>query len=128
MELQCLVYPKCYIFCQVSTILIINPIFRQYSQFVIGQCQLIKCGILFLAPLSVALLVNNSADKTQWRNIFLLAGAVALIANVLFSRFSQALPATYTAEGFLDQNLQRQNAGPLSLRVEKSELSERPVV
>jgi hypothetical protein len=102
--------------------------FRQYSQFVIGNCQLIKCGILFLAPLAVAVFVQSSADKTQWRWIFLLAGATALIANFLFARFSQALPAAYTVEGFFDQNLQQQNADPLSLAAEKLELSERPVV
>ncbi|KAI6183086.1 MFS domain-containing protein [Aphelenchoides bicaudatus] len=101
---------------------------RQYSQFVIGNCQLIKCGILFLAPLAVAVFVQNSADKSQWRWIFLLAGITAIIANCLFFRFSQATPALYTAEGFFDQNLQQQTADPLNLAAEKLELPAKEAV
>ncbi|KAI6177971.1 hypothetical protein M3Y98_00450400 [Aphelenchoides besseyi] len=81
---------------------------RQYSQFIIGNCQLIKCGTLFLAPLSVAIFVSNSADQHQWRVIFLISGISAFIINLLFCKLSQASPASYTSENFFDSHPEKQ--------------------
>lgn len=81
---------------------------RQFNQFVIGICQFIKCGILFLAPIEVAAFVTDSADRSQWRIIFISTGISALIVNALFCRFSQADPAAYTADGF-DFNSKKTN-------------------
>ncbi|KAI6219970.1 Transporter, major facilitator family protein [Aphelenchoides besseyi] len=81
---------------------------RQYSQFIIGNCQLIKCATLFLAPLSVAIFVSNSADQHQWRVIFLISGIGAFIINLLFCKLSQASPASYTAENFFETHPEKQ--------------------
>jgi sugar phosphate permease len=82
---------------------------RQFSQFVIGICQFIKCGILFLAPIEVAAFVTESSNKNQWRIIFMSTGILALIVNIMFCRFSQACAAVYTADGFFDDKSKKAN-------------------
>ncbi|CAD5218565.1 unnamed protein product [Bursaphelenchus okinawaensis] len=71
---------------------------RQYSHFVIANCQFLKCIVLFLGPVMVALLVQDETNKAQWRVIFLSVAVLLFFSNCVFYKFATSEPAAFTVE------------------------------
>ncbi|CAD5221041.1 unnamed protein product [Bursaphelenchus okinawaensis] len=71
---------------------------RQYSHFIIANCQFIKCITLFLGPAMVAFFVKDESNAGQWFNIFLITGISLISSHLLFCKFATVEPAYYTLE------------------------------
>ncbi|KAI6181713.1 Major Facilitator Superfamily protein [Aphelenchoides besseyi] len=69
---------------------------RQYSHFVIAAIQFIKCLCLFLAPTLFDVFVEYQESKTEWRSIFFIIAAVLALGALIFWRYADTQPATFT--------------------------------
>ncbi|CAD5225060.1 unnamed protein product [Bursaphelenchus xylophilus] len=80
---------------------------RQYSHFVVANCQFLKCIVLFLGPAMVAVFVDDETAKEQWRTIFLIVAGLLFFANGAFYKFATAEPAYYTKEGYQSESVEK---------------------
>ncbi|CAD5228241.1 unnamed protein product [Bursaphelenchus xylophilus] len=71
---------------------------RQYSHFIIANCQFIKCITLFLGPAMVAFFVRDESSASQWFDIFLITGVSLILSHLIFCKFATVEPAYYTFE------------------------------
>ncbi|KAI6187313.1 Major facilitator superfamily transporter [Aphelenchoides besseyi] len=68
----------------------------QFSHFVIASIQFIKCITLFLAPLLVAIFVQDLASPASWRKIFLIFTISQTVAAALFLWLGTDKPQDFT--------------------------------
>ncbi|KAK6016648.1 hypothetical protein OSTOST_17867, partial [Ostertagia ostertagi] len=83
-------WPKCGValFTLVITCMGMNPggfykcgtlSSRQYAHFVLATIQFMKCVALFVAPMTVALLVHDERRHDQWRYVYWINGALLIL-------------------------------------------------
>lgn len=77
---------------------------RQYSPFVVANCQFLKSIVLVLGPALVSLFVGEQLEeRSRWRHIFLLAAGFLMCANCVFYWFASAQPAYYTQDDYINR-------------------------
>ncbi|VDO26082.1 unnamed protein product [Haemonchus placei] len=54
---------------------------RQYAHFVLATIQFMKCVALFVAPATVALLVQDERRHDQWRYVYWINGVLLIAVN-----------------------------------------------
>ncbi|XGW10067.1 hypothetical protein V3C99_011943 [Haemonchus contortus] len=69
---------------------------RQYAHFVLATIQFMKCVALFVAPATVALLVQDERRHDQWRYVYWINGVLLIAANFIFIPIATDKPASFT--------------------------------
>ncbi|CAJ0607724.1 unnamed protein product [Cylicocyclus nassatus] len=69
---------------------------RQYAHFVLAAIQFMKCVAMFVAPGTVALLVQDESRYNQWRYVYWINGILLIIANFTFLPIATDQPASFT--------------------------------
>ncbi|KAI1717815.1 major facilitator superfamily domain-containing protein [Ditylenchus destructor] len=69
---------------------------RQYAEVVIAFTQFIKCGIFFIAPALMTMLVPDRANANQWHTMFYLMAISLVVANAVFFAYASAEPEKFT--------------------------------
>ncbi|KAI6183027.1 hypothetical protein M3Y97_00444100 [Aphelenchoides bicaudatus] len=82
---------------------------RQYSNFILGVCQLMKSITLFLVPLLAGIFVTQEDSVDQWKLLYVGTAVSLYLANLMFWRFAKTEPPEYTKDGFFEQNIQQVN-------------------
>uniref|UniRef100_A0A0M3IJN4 MFS domain-containing protein n=1 Tax=Ascaris lumbricoides TaxID=6252 RepID=A0A0M3IJN4_ASCLU len=68
---------------------------RQYSQFVLGNIQVIWCIAMLVCPIIVNSLLHEGTIY-EWRIVYLLHAAILLVTNAIFCFLATADPASWT--------------------------------
>ncbi|KAI6241828.1 Major Facilitator Superfamily protein [Aphelenchoides fujianensis] len=69
---------------------------RQYSHFVFAVIQFIKCLCLFLVPTFFDLLVDAPENREDWRSMFFPLAAISIVSALVFWRYADTQPASFT--------------------------------
>uniref|UniRef100_A0A7I4YTV3 MFS domain-containing protein n=1 Tax=Haemonchus contortus TaxID=6289 RepID=A0A7I4YTV3_HAECO len=70
---------------------------RQHAHVVIATIQFMKCIALFTGPALVAGIVEDESNKMQWAIVFVISGAVMILANLLSFPIFTDKPAPWTS-------------------------------
>uniref|UniRef100_A0A914RE94 Major facilitator superfamily (MFS) profile domain-containing protein n=1 Tax=Parascaris equorum TaxID=6256 RepID=A0A914RE94_PAREQ len=70
---------------------------RQYSQFVLGNIQLLWCIAMLICPILVNSLLGDGTVY-DWRTVYLLHAVILLVTNAIFCFLATAKPASWTGE------------------------------
>ncbi|KHN88559.1 Sialin [Toxocara canis] len=82
---------------------------RQYSQFVLGNIQLLWCVAMLICPIIVNSLLGEGTIS-EWRKVYLLHAAILLITNAIFCVLATAKPASWTGEEALPSRSRSMNS------------------
>ncbi|KAK6050201.1 hypothetical protein COOONC_12292 [Cooperia oncophora] len=69
---------------------------RQHAHVVIATIQFMKCIALFTGPALVSGIVHDETNKMQWAVVFVISGAVMIVANLLSFAIFTDKPAPWT--------------------------------
>ncbi|KAI6212311.1 MFS domain-containing protein [Aphelenchoides besseyi] len=82
---------------------------RQYSNFILGACQLMKSITLYFVPALAGLLVTAADSADQWKILYFGTAIALYLANLMFWRYATSKPAPYTEDGYFDDKSQRED-------------------
>ncbi|KAH7701892.1 Protein F10C2.7, partial [Aphelenchoides avenae] len=69
---------------------------RQYAHFVIGNMQVCKAVVMVVAPAMVSAFVSDPTSQSQWSYVYIIMGALCVLANALFCWVATDEPQGFT--------------------------------